>query len=159
MTNFIFQKVTMDNWSNVTREMVDARPWAFVLINVYVSFTGFVVLNLMIAVVCESLSDLKESSGDEVNRQEVYSGANVEEDATGFAEGCYDRPAANKTEATHGTVANLSRPMISPPDSTMAHMYDGQQQRSQMTISDEVKKTQAEIREILQAIMEKLPQT
>jgi hypothetical protein len=31
--------------------------------------------------------------------------------------------------------------------------------RKPMTISDEVKKTQAEIRDILQAIMEKLPQT
>jgi hypothetical protein len=136
----------MDNWSNVTREIMDARPLSFVLINFYVTFTGFIMLNLVIAVVCESLSAMNNTSNEEVEAREVYSADDV-----GFAEGFYDSPVAKETSARLVAVK-------APTDSTMIPTRDDPQ-RSLETVSAEVKKTQSEIRDILQAIMERLQQT
>ena len=118
----------MDNWSNVTREMMDARPFSIVLINFYVTFTGFVMLNLLVAVVCESLSAMKTASNDNVQMQEV----DAADDATHFAHGFHDPIVVSK---------------------------GGAKLQAIKTVSEEVKKTQSEIREILQAIMERLPQS
>ena len=137
----------MDNWTNVTREIMDARPLSFVLINFYVTFTGFIMMNLVIAVVCESLSAMKNKSNEEVQVQEV----DAADDAVGFAEDFYDPPDSSKTTARVVAVNT-------PTDSTMAHTRDDHQ-RSLATVTDEVKTTQSEIREILQAIMDRLQQT
>jgi hypothetical protein len=99
---------------------------------------------------------MKESSNDGVQGQEVDS-ADAGNDATVFAEGCYDQPADIKTEASR-LVATLSGQMRSTADSTLADTHEDWL-RSLAIIRDEVKKTQAEIREILQAILERLPPT
>lgn len=108
---------------------MDARPLSFVLLNFYVSFTGFIMLNLLIAVVCESLSAMKYSSKDDDPVQEVNYAA---DDAIGLTEGAHDSTFVSITEAKFDAIK---------------------------TVTDEVKKTQSEIREILQAIMERLPPT
>lgn len=50
----------MDGWTDVVRQVSAAVPLASIGFVIFVICTGFVVLNLMIAVVCESLMNVKE---------------------------------------------------------------------------------------------------
>jgi hypothetical protein len=144
---------------------MDARPFAFAGFFVYVSVTGFFMLNLMIAVVCESLIQMKEASNEEFKGQEKH---------TLDAERLCDATAASTSEVRgEAPGADSLRQIQSPVDEAIAqgktYPSDGlreyhQRFREEMQlllqeIRDEVKMTQSEMREILHVITERLPQT
>jgi len=63
----LFQLMTLDSWMNVVREVMQARPWAWLGICSWVVITAFIALNLVVAVICDSLLELK--SMQETKRQ------------------------------------------------------------------------------------------
>lgn len=56
----LFQIMTLDNWSDIARETMVAYPVAWLPIIVFVVVTGFVVVNLIIAVICDAISALHD---------------------------------------------------------------------------------------------------
>ncbi|CAB9527875.1 Sodium channel voltage-gated type [Seminavis robusta] len=54
----LFQIMTLDSWSNIAREVMVFHPWAWLPFVVFVSITGFVVLNLIVAVFCDTIVGL-----------------------------------------------------------------------------------------------------
>jgi voltage-gated sodium channel len=56
----LFQIMTLDNWSAIARQTMVAYPYAWLPIIVFVIVTGFVVVNLIIAVICDAISALHE---------------------------------------------------------------------------------------------------
>ena len=62
--------MTLDDWSNIIRQTQKDFIWAVWPILVFILVSSFVMLNLVIAVLCEALSALKdeeEESSDEDN--------------------------------------------------------------------------------------------
>jgi len=57
----LFQIMTLDGWAEVAREVMDVYPWSWVLFIVFVAITGFIFYNLIIAVICESLSHFDDA--------------------------------------------------------------------------------------------------
>jgi len=51
----LFQIMTFDSWHGIARSAMDAKPWAWVVFVLWVLISGFVVMNLIIAIICESL--------------------------------------------------------------------------------------------------------
>jgi hypothetical protein len=56
----LFQMMTMDGWSEITREIMETERTAWMFVISFVIITGFVMVNLMVAVVCDAISDLDE---------------------------------------------------------------------------------------------------
>ena len=56
----LFQIMTFDSWQGIAREVMAVYPWAWVLFVMWVVLTGFVVMNLIIAIICESLVTMTE---------------------------------------------------------------------------------------------------
>ncbi|KAI2501653.1 hypothetical protein MHU86_12777 [Fragilaria crotonensis] len=50
--------MTLDNWADIAREVVDVYFWAWIPIFFFVTISGFVVVNLIIAVICDAVSSL-----------------------------------------------------------------------------------------------------
>lgn len=56
----LFQLMTLDNWADVAREVIAVYSWAWIPFVFFVIATGFVVVNLIIAVICDAISALHE---------------------------------------------------------------------------------------------------
>jgi hypothetical protein len=56
----LFQIMTLDNWSDIARQTMVGYPFAWLPIIVFVIVTGFVVVNLIIAVICDAISALHD---------------------------------------------------------------------------------------------------
>lgn len=56
----LFQIMTLDNWADIARTTMVAYPYAWLPIVVFVIVTGFVVVNLIIAVICDAISALHD---------------------------------------------------------------------------------------------------
>mmetsp|Transcript_8458 Transcript_8458/g.14004 ORF Transcript_8458/g.14004 Transcript_8458/m.14004 type:complete len:362 (+) Transcript_8458:129-1214(+) len=80
----LFQIMTLDAWGDIAREVTDDLPWAWVPILVFVTISGFIVVNLIIAVICDAVSSLhddvkakihgtyeEEASDDGTNQMDV----------------------------------------------------------------------------------------
>jgi len=55
----LFQIMTMDSWAEICKECMNQYIWAWCPFVVYVVTSGFVVVNLIIAVICDSISSLQ----------------------------------------------------------------------------------------------------
>jgi hypothetical protein len=51
----LFQIMTFDSWHGIARSAMNAKPYAWVVFVLWVLISGFVVMNLIIAIICESL--------------------------------------------------------------------------------------------------------
>jgi len=58
----LFQIMTLDDFSTVSRELMTARSWSWFPLLAFVIISSFVVVNLIIAVLCEAIAKL---NGDE----------------------------------------------------------------------------------------------
>ena len=56
----LFQIMTLDAWAAIARQVMDTYPWAWLPFIIFVIITGFVVVNLMIAVICDSIAALHD---------------------------------------------------------------------------------------------------
>ena len=56
----LFQIMTLDAWSDIAREVMVVYKWAWLPFVVFVIVTGFVVVNLIIAVICDAISALHD---------------------------------------------------------------------------------------------------
>mmetsp|Transcript_3680 Transcript_3680/g.8475 ORF Transcript_3680/g.8475 Transcript_3680/m.8475 type:complete len:385 (+) Transcript_3680:129-1283(+) len=54
----LFQMMTLDGWGGICREVMAVHYWAWIPIIAYVIISGFVVVNLIIAVICDAISAL-----------------------------------------------------------------------------------------------------
>lgn len=57
----LFQMMTFDNFANMTREMMLAHKWAWIPVVAYVVVAGFVIVNLIIAVICDAVHMLQDT--------------------------------------------------------------------------------------------------
>jgi voltage-gated sodium channel len=67
----LFQIMTLDNWAEITRDLMVEYPWAWLPIIVYVIITAFVVVNLVIAVICDAVAALHEDEKAKLHGQAV----------------------------------------------------------------------------------------
>lgn len=51
----LFQVMTLDNWVVVARQVMVYQPWSFLAFFVFILFSSFFIVNLVVAVICESL--------------------------------------------------------------------------------------------------------
>jgi Ion transport protein len=58
----LFQIMTLDGWAEICREVMAVYSYAWIPIITYVIITGFVVVNLVIAVICDAVSALQEDT-------------------------------------------------------------------------------------------------
>jgi len=54
----LYQLLTLDNWSDVLREVMETYPNAWIPFVLYVILTAFVIVNLAIAIICEAMFEL-----------------------------------------------------------------------------------------------------
>jgi len=66
----LLQLMTFDNWNIVLREVMDTYPAFWIPCLVYVIITGFVIINLAIAVICEPIFDLKTGGETKITKME-----------------------------------------------------------------------------------------
>ena len=52
--------MTLDAWAEIARQVMETYAWAWLPFIVFVIVTGFVVVNLMIAVICDSIAALHD---------------------------------------------------------------------------------------------------
>lgn len=55
----LFQFLTLDSWSYVTKQVMVAYPWAWAPICTFIALTSFLVINLVIAVICDSVAEVQ----------------------------------------------------------------------------------------------------
>jgi len=55
----------MEGWSNIIRMLSTKYPWAWFPVVIFMIISSFVLLNLVIAVLCEALSAIKKMEEDE----------------------------------------------------------------------------------------------
>jgi hypothetical protein len=72
----LFQIMTMDNWAEICRECMQQYTWAWIPFTVFVVASGFVVVNLIIAVICESISSLNEIADGQAESEANESNSN-----------------------------------------------------------------------------------
>ena len=61
----LFQIMTLDGWSTIAREVLEAKPWAWLPFVAFVSVSSFIVINLMIAVICDAVATLQKEQMEE----------------------------------------------------------------------------------------------
>mmetsp|Transcript_123901 Transcript_123901/g.185203 ORF Transcript_123901/g.185203 Transcript_123901/m.185203 type:complete len:455 (-) Transcript_123901:291-1655(-) len=54
----LFQMMTLDNWASIARQVIDVYKWAWAPFITFVIISGFIVVNLIIAVICDAISAL-----------------------------------------------------------------------------------------------------
>lgn len=54
----LFQIMTLDGWSDITREISKSKTYAWVPIIAFVLISAFIVVNLIIAVICDAVAEL-----------------------------------------------------------------------------------------------------
>jgi hypothetical protein len=54
----LFQMMTMDNWASIARQVIHVYQWAWLPFTLFVIISGFIVANLIIAVICDAIGAL-----------------------------------------------------------------------------------------------------
>jgi hypothetical protein len=54
----LFQIMTLDNWADIARQVIKVYKWAWLPFTAFVIISGFIVVNLIIAVICDAISAL-----------------------------------------------------------------------------------------------------
>lgn len=57
----LFQLMTLDDWANIVKPAMEESPWALVYFLPFILVATFVVLNLFIGVIVESIQSMRES--------------------------------------------------------------------------------------------------
>ena len=65
----LFQLMTMDEWANVVRALQGADPknrWAWFYIIFFIVISGFIMVNLIVAVICDAIGSLSDSDKEKL---------------------------------------------------------------------------------------------
>lgn len=73
----LFQMMTFDNWHEPVREIMELYPYAWIIFVLWIFFSGFVIMNLIIAVICESLVKVDEMGKQALRRQAILKDFNI----------------------------------------------------------------------------------
>jgi len=65
----LFQVMTMDSWAEICREVMEVYWWAWIPFLAYVILSAFIVVNLVIAVICDAIADVNDDNEDQLNMQ------------------------------------------------------------------------------------------
>jgi Ion transport protein len=69
----LFQITTQDGWSSITRDLIVAYPLAWIPVLSFVLISSFVVINLVIAVICDAVAGMyKEERAKDMGRIENF---------------------------------------------------------------------------------------
>jgi len=94
----LFQLMTLDDWVNIVKPAMEAQPFALVFFMPFIVVSTFVVLNLFIGVIVESIQTLRDDRGaDKI----------AAEDAAKNAERADMRALIQEVRALRGEVAAL----------------------------------------------------
>ncbi len=74
----LFQIMTMSDWAMISRELMEYNVWAPLLIIVFLIISGFIFLNLIIALICEAMGAVEEMN-DELNQDQVTNISTLQE--------------------------------------------------------------------------------
>jgi hypothetical protein len=55
----LFQIMTLDNWATVARQVMQTYSWAWMPFIAFVIISAFIIMNLVIAVICDAISGLQ----------------------------------------------------------------------------------------------------
>lgn len=73
----LFQIMTLDAWGDIARDVISVYKWAWLPFVVFVTISGFIVVNLIIAVICDAVSslhdDIKAKIHGTFDEEEEYS--------------------------------------------------------------------------------------
>ena len=56
----LFQIMTLDAWGSIARQVSKEYHWAWIPFTVFVTVSGFIVVNLIIAVICDAVSNMDD---------------------------------------------------------------------------------------------------
>jgi len=54
----LFQLMALDSWSSLTRTLMTVYPWAWLPMIWFVISSSFIVINLVIAVICDAVAGM-----------------------------------------------------------------------------------------------------
>jgi hypothetical protein len=61
----------LSDWAEIARDVMEHKPYAAVLFLAFVSISGFIVFNLIIAVVCDAVHEVGQETKEEEMKEEV----------------------------------------------------------------------------------------
>jgi len=65
----LFQLMTLDSWSYITKQVMVVFPWSWFPIMTFIMVSSFVVINLVIAVICDAVSEVQRIEIEETVQQ------------------------------------------------------------------------------------------
>lgn len=88
----LFQIMTMDSWADICREVMAVYPWAWLPFIAFVIITGFIVVNLIIAVICDAISALNDDEKAKLEGQFDAKDHETEEDGNSLQDTADEGP-------------------------------------------------------------------
>jgi hypothetical protein len=73
----LFQIMTLDNWAEIVRQVMEYYTWAWFPFITFVIISGFVVVNLIIAVICDAISALHDDERAKIMGTTTTSSSNA----------------------------------------------------------------------------------
>ena len=119
----LFQMMTMDNWSDIVKQVMVVYPWAWLPFISYIVITTFLIINLAVGVICNAVSD--------ANRNEIETRVVQVSSEVGERNDIHIRALEEKIDALvrvverlsndhdHGKDHNSENPMLSYSNSTI----------------------------------------
>eukprot|EP00814_Leptocylindrus_danicus_P007227 CAMPEP_0116004580 /NCGR_PEP_ID=MMETSP0321-20121206/678_1 /TAXON_ID=163516 /ORGANISM="Leptocylindrus danicus var. danicus, Strain B650" /LENGTH=447 /DNA_ID=CAMNT_0003472891 /DNA_START=214 /DNA_END=1558 /DNA_ORIENTATION=+ len=71
----LFQLMVLEDWANLTRMTQKKFVWSWLPILIFIVISSFIFLNLIIAVLCDSLNNLSKNAVESVETQEALADA------------------------------------------------------------------------------------
>mmetsp|Transcript_27874 Transcript_27874/g.50420 ORF Transcript_27874/g.50420 Transcript_27874/m.50420 type:complete len:424 (-) Transcript_27874:90-1361(-) len=103
----LFQLLCMDEWSGIAYEVTSVYYWAWAIFIPFIVISAFVVVNLLIAVICDALQILRTAE-DTVLEQKLYGLDNAEGEET-MGEGVDDDGQKNPKERVRQRVNEMQK--------------------------------------------------
>ena len=88
----LFQIMTLDSWADICREGMRVYSWAWLPFIAFVIITGFIVVNLIIAVICDAISALNDDEKAKLEGQFDGKGQEEEGDSDGEQDNADEGP-------------------------------------------------------------------
>ena len=60
----LFQLMTLDSWSAITKQVMQVYSWAWIPFVSFVLISSFIVINLVIAVICDAVGETQKTEID-----------------------------------------------------------------------------------------------